>query len=172
MWPRVIQHNPHISKSWRKRGALGEVHQLVRKISSWKRSPPLLLKQSFPENQLLHVTSHRNLPGTVRAPSYFVPRQLHSGTSVMPICCEHWRSIPHNTFQQFTGLVINSEGPSDILVTNSSLHFYFIIKKEKHFIPHSKWSLACQELSKRRHWRFSFLSWRSLALSELLLFSL
>lgn len=143
MWPRVIQHNPHISKSWRKRGALGEVRQLARKISSWNRSPPLLLKQSFLEKQLLCVTSHRNLPGTVRAPSHFVPRQLHSGSSVMHRCCEHWRFTARNTFQKFTGLVINSEGPSDILVTNSNLHFYFIIKKEIHFIPHSKWSLAC-----------------------------
>lgn len=72
-------------------------------------------------------------------------------------CCEHWRFTACNTFQEFTGLVINSDGPSDILVTNSNLHFYFIINKEKHFIPHDKWSLGCLRIKQEKTLRVHIL---------------
>lgn len=78
-------------------------------------------------------------------------------------CCEPCRSTAHNTVWQLKGLVINSEVPSNILVTNSNLHFYFIINKEKHFIPDSRWRLACPRIKQEKTLKVHILvfPWRS-----------
>lgn len=78
-------------------------------------------------------------------------------------CCEPCRSTACNTFWQLKGLVINSEVPSNILVTNSNVHFYFVINEEKHFIPDSKWRLACSRTKQEKTLKVHILlfPWRS-----------
>lgn len=73
-------------------------------------------------------------------------------------CCKPGRSTAHTAVWQLKGLVINSEVPSNILVTNSNLHFYFSLTNEIILsLTVSGYWLAL-EPSKRKRCKFTFSS--------------